>query len=367
MVAEPPVANTNALLGPLVGLLRCLNCAEALAVHLAAAAGYPELGPDGVLACSSCGERYPLIAGTPRMLERGARQQLPALYPAAAEAALAAARGAGGPAMDAVKSRTAESFGYEWERFGAWRPEWERNFVGYLAPHAPGWLRGRRVLDVGTGSGRHAFEAARLGAEVVAVDIGPAIDVARANLPASVLTVQADAERLPLAAGIADFVMSIGVLHHLADPPSALRKLVPFARTGGRVHVYLYWMPDLRSHRVVLRAVRGVRRVTARLDHSLLQAICYPLAALLHLAVVVPTRALRHRQRGHRLVERLPLQTYADYPFGVLVNDQFDRFSAPLEHRYTRLEVAEMMADAGLDDVVVLPNAGWVADGRRPG
>ena len=58
------------------------------------------------------------------------------------------------------------------------------------------------------------------------------------------------------------------------------------------------------------------------------------------------------------------LKTYADYPFAVLVNDQFDRFSAPLENRYTRAEVTAMLEQAGLEAVDVMPNSGWVADGR---
>jgi hypothetical protein len=60
------------------------------------------------------------------------------------------------------------------------------------------------------------------------------------------------------------------------------------------------------------------------------------------------------------------LKTYADYPFGVLVNDQFDRFSAPLEHRYTEEEVRDMLTRSGLTSVMVLPNAGWLGDGRMP-
>jgi hypothetical protein len=59
-------------------------------------------------------------------------------------------------------------------------------------------------------------------------------------------------------------------------------------------------------------------------------------------------------------------RTYADYPFGVLVNDQFDRFSAPIERRFTAAQVRAMLEVAGLEDVVVLPSHGWVADGRVP-
>jgi hypothetical protein len=66
------------------------------------------------------------------------------------------------------------------------------------------------------------------------------------------------------------------------------------------------------------------------------------------------------------MVDGLPLKTYADYPFSVLVTDQFDRFSAPIEHRYDRGEVESMLQRAGLSDVTVLSNAGWIGDGTRP-
>jgi SAM-dependent methyltransferase len=327
------MSETTGLLRDHAGRLRCLTCSGVL-----------EVAAEDVLACGDCAARYPVVDGTPRMLVADDRP----------------------PAEAAIAQRTADSFAYEWERFGGLRDEWAKNFADYLQPHTPASLAGRRVLDVGTGSGRHSFHAARAGAQVTAVDLGASIDVARRNLPASVLTVQADAEALPFEPGSFDLVMSIGVLHHLPDTERALRSIARYARPGGHVHIYLYWVPEQAWHRRVLRAVDAVRRLTVRLPHRVLHALCYPLAALLALAFVLPYRALRRWPRAARLAAALPLKTYADYPFSVLVNDQFDRFSAPLERRFTAAEVRAAMESAGLEDVVVLPNHGWVADGRRP-
>jgi ubiquinone/menaquinone biosynthesis C-methylase UbiE/uncharacterized protein YbaR (Trm112 family) len=360
-VSEPP--------RDLLDLLRCLECGGAIRLDsLAERPGYPELGPDGRLACENCGESYPLIAGTARMLPRPLRSRLAADYPLAREAFAPVEReaAAGVAAEDDVKQRTADSFAYEWERFGGLRDQWRKNFVDYMQPHPPESFAGRLLLDVGTGSGRHTFHAAELGARVVAVDLGRSIDVARANLPPEALTVQADAERLPFAPGTFDLVMSIGVLHHLPDPQRALQRIAPLARPGGHVHVYLYWVPEHRWHAGVLRLVSAVRRLTVRLPHRLLHALCVPLAAALMVAVVWPYRVLRRVPRLRRLADAFPLKTYADYPFGVLVNDQFDRFSAPLERRYTRAEVEAMLTAAGLEGAVVLPNHGWIGDARAP-
>ena len=148
------------------------------------------------------------------------------------------------------------------------------------------------MLDVGAGSGRHSAQAAAAGANVVAVDLGDSIDVARRNLPPEVLTVEADAEDLPFEPGSFDFVMAIGVLHHLPDPARALRAIARFARPGGHVHVYLYWWPESRLQRTVLRGVAAARRLTVRLPHRLLHLACYPLAAALLLMVVAPYRGV---------------------------------------------------------------------------
>lgn len=265
-----------------------------------------------------------------------------------------------------LRRRTAESFAYEWEHFGELRPEWERNFRQYMRPHEPEWFKDRRVLDVGAGSGRHSYEAHRLGARVVAVDVGDAIHVARRNLPPQVVTVQADAEELPFQDAAFELVMAIGVLHHLPDPGRALKSLKKLVRPGGYIHVYLYWIPSRRWHRYLLRVVNGARRVTTRMPRPLLRVLCYPAAGAAFGMFVLPHRISRRFRGLQRITQALPLKAYADYPFQVCVNDQFDRFSAPIEWRYTENQVERMLRDAGFVDVVVLENYGWIGSGRRP-
>ena len=83
------------------------------------------------------------------------------------------------------------------------------------------------------------------------------------------------------------------------------------------------------------------------------------------MAFVLPARALNHFSLMRPLADRVPLGHYRKYSFRVLYTDQFDRFSAPIENRYTRAEVAAWFARAGLEDVVILGGAGWRASGKR--
>src|SRR5688500_10002329 len=119
--------------GPWLPLLRCTSCGAPLE-HDPGNAG---------LRCSGCSQAYPIRHGTLRMK---------------ASAVVA----------DELeeRERTATSFAYEWERFGGTRDEWERNFLDYMRPHEPAFFAGIRVLDAGTGSGRHARQAALYGAAV---------------------------------------------------------------------------------------------------------------------------------------------------------------------------------------------------------
>jgi hypothetical protein len=50
-----------------------------------------------------------------------------------------------------------------------------------------------------------------------------------------------------------------------------------------------------------------------------------------------------------------------------LYNDQFDRFSAPIEKRYDPDDVRRLLEAAGLCSVTVQACFGWIADGIKPG
>jgi len=116
---------------------------------------------------------------------------------------------------------------------------------------------GDRLLDLGCGGGRHAFEAARRGARVVALDRdgGEVKDTAgmlaamrqAGEAPAGVLgtAVNGDALALPFADAVFDRVVAAEVLEHVPADGDALAELARVLRPGGTLAVTVpRWFPE---------------------------------------------------------------------------------------------------------------------------
>ncbi len=107
-------------------------------------------------------------------------------------------------------------------------------------------VAGRKVLDMGCGSGRYTIALARAGAaSVVGVDLGSrSVESARALADRVGLTnvqfVVGDVLKLEFEDQAFDFVFCNGVLHHTTDMEGAIRELHRVLRPEGQAFLYLY-------------------------------------------------------------------------------------------------------------------------------
>lgn len=136
-----------------------------------------------------------------------------------------------------------------------------------VAPLRAALSPGAAVLDLGAGTGRLAVPLAAAGYAVWAVDLAPAM-LARLGAKAAaqgvtVRRVLADAHALPCAAGAFAAVVTVHVLHLLADWRRALAEVARVLAPGGRLWLgYLHHDPTgvvgwtLRAWRAAL-ACRG--------------------------------------------------------------------------------------------------------------
>src|SRR5215471_15262237 len=116
---------------------------------------------------------------------------------------------------------------------------------------------GLKVLDLGCGAGRHAFEAGRRGASVVALDTDrtelarvAAIAAAMAEageLPdgASLAMAAGDATAMPFNDGSFDVVIAAEVLEHIPGDQGAMNEIARVLRPGGTAAITVpAWLPE---------------------------------------------------------------------------------------------------------------------------
>lgn len=119
---------------------------------------------------------------------------------------------------------------------------------------------GERILDLGSGNGRHTLEAARWDCSIVSVDLDREqlrksrymffADHHAGRLPGYAEFALADAQFLPFADGAFDKVVATEVLEHVFDDERAMRELFRIVRPGGEIAVSC---PHHRAERLLWR------------------------------------------------------------------------------------------------------------------
>lgn len=302
----------------------------------------------GSLLCLGCGQRYAIDEGLPRLchLDLGAATR--------------------------AKVRTASSYGYLWdcsammpkvnepESYHFDRMEWG---LSLLPPNG-------LILDGGCGDGIDLVnQARRAGVEIVGVELsdGGCRTSYKRSLACPVAhVVQGDLCRLPFDDNSFDFVYSYGALHHLPSPKEGLQELVRVVKPGARVAVYLYedFSDRAIGWRWLLAAANQFRRITPHLSHRVLYLLCQAASPLIYALFTIPFRILRRIPGLASIVTGFPFR-HATGPLS-LVGDLYDRFSAPVEWRFSRAQAIALFQDVGLQNVTTAKDRGWMVSGVKP-
>ena len=207
-----------------------------------------------------------------------------------------------------LRNRTIADFGDQWTRYtdndGFYGSvDLLADTFGPLLPLSA--LQGQRVADIGSGTGRIVRMLLAAGAgRVLAIEPSQAIEVLRRNLQLETQRVDilhARGEEIPGGLDL-DFIVSIGVLHHIPNPDPVIAAAFRALRPGGRMLVWLY---GKEGNRLVVAIVEALRSTTTHLPHWMLAL----LAALCNLALDVYIPLCR-------LLRFLPLADYMQNVIG---------------------------------------------------
>jgi SAM-dependent methyltransferase len=253
---------------------------------------------------------------------------------------------------------SAERFGYEWQTYADILPGYEEQFRRWLPLLSPGDWRNKRFIDVGCGMGRNSIWPMKYGATGgVAVDIDErSLSAARINLQSygSVQVCNCSVYDLPWRDEF-DVAFSIGVIHHLEFPETALEAMTRATKPGGYLAIWVYGRENNRWLLWVLDPARKI--LFSRLPISWVHAIS-----------IIPTAMLWIMLRiglGHIAYFRL-LRTFS---FRHLRSIVFDQMLPRIAKYWTGPEVKSLMQSAGLDDIQLtwVNEMSWAARGRKPG
>jgi SAM-dependent methyltransferase len=304
----------------------CTRCRSRFELQASQSEGDDVL--EGVLVCTECAARAPIVGGIPRFVP-------PESY--------------------------ANNFGLQWNRFGELQVDrlrghnLSRDRFWLETGLSPDELRGKRVLDAGCGGGRFSDIALEAGAEVVAADLSNAVDKNRAihAQHPRFHVVQASITDLPLRHEAFDLVFSFGVLQHTPDPAGTFRALVPFVRPGGRIAVDVYAAHPKQT----LHWKYALRPITRRMDEKrLLSVIEWATPRLMPV-----TRALRSVPvAGKALTRLVPLKIHdgilrgefpPDEEVRLAVLETYDAYSPAYDRPRSRRSVERWLRDAGFEQV----------------
>jgi len=222
-------------------------------------------------------------------------------------------------------------------------------------------VRGKRVAEIGAGTGRFVNVLARAGAtHIVAVEPSSAFDVLRVNtkeFSERITYLAVTGEHLP-PDGTLDFVFIIGVLHHIPDPGPVVSAAFHALRPGGRLAVWVY---GREGNTLYLLLARSMWWCTRRLPHGALAVLVsalYPVFwCYLQAARWLPLPLASYMRRV-----MLPLTPAKRR---VVIYDQLNPAYAKY---YTRDEAREALAKVGFADLRLHHRHGysWTVVGTRP-
>ncbi len=250
---------------------------------------------------------------------------------------------------------TIRSFSKEWEIFSSFTENEIETIGSNYFDLLPDQNKSLIALDVGCGSGRWAYYLAKRMKFIETIDPSDAVFVARRllrNCPNTRVT-QASVERIPFPEKSFDLVYSLGVLHHVPNTLKALQCCFDKVKPGGYFLVYLYYSLEQRGKffRLIFTLTDRARLVISKMPTYPKLAICEVIALLVYWPMARLSSFLYRLPLTQSMATRLPLFYYRDKTFKIMRNDALDRFGTPLEKRFTKNDIAELLSASGFVNI----------------
>ena len=234
-------------------------------------------------------------------------------------------------------------------------------FEDILSPFLrPDEIRGYKVAEIGSGTGRIVNMLLTAGVRhVIAVEPSDAFEVLSRNIlyPEKVTCLKITGDQLP-PDGDLDYILSIGVLHHIPDPEPVVEAAFKALRPGGH---FVAWLYGREGNSPYLALIEPLRILTKHLPHfvlvALVEIIYWPLVLYIKFCRILPLPL-----RGYMLSV---LQRMSAEKRRLIIYDQLNPSYAKY---YTQSEAKKLLSDGKFANVRTHHRQGysWTVIGTKP-
>lgn len=249
-----------------------------------------------------------------------------------------------------------DDFGSEWEEFKfdnhdneILKNSWDQYFNIFPWEKLPDNPNG---FDMGCGSGRWAqFVAPKVG-NLSCIDPSIAINVAKKNLTKfnNIQYFNETSNDCSLEDESQDFGYSLGVLHHIPSTQDGIHDCAKKLKSGAPFLLYLYYNFENKPFifRLTWHISDIVRKIICRLPLSIKKLVCSIIAFTIYLPFSILSRIM---EKIGMNINNVPLSDYRNKSYYIMKNDALDRFGTKLEQRFSKLQITNMLHNAGFENV----------------
>ncbi len=265
-----------------------------------------------------------------------------------------------------------EDFGKEWQAFNQRDIKNEdllAAFNQYFHIFPLDQLHSESIgFDMGCGSGRWSKFIAPKVKQLNCIDPSPlALEQAKNNLKDfSNCEFECNAvSETQLKDNSQDFGYCLGVLHPIPRTADRLKSCASKLKRGAPFLLYLYYRFDNKPFwfKLIWNVSDIVRKIVSKLPFQIKLFISQIIAIFIYYPL--SRLPLILEKLGFNVLN-FPLSDYRNKPFYFLRTDALDRFGTKLEQRFTKVEINQMMVDAGFIDITFSDKTPyWVVLGKK--
>lgn len=266
---------------------------------------------------------------------------------------------------------TKETYGFLWGKSAAAAcpDRWHFNDMQEVVGEP--LVRGSRGIEIGSGCGYDSSIMARgnPSVDIVSTELSDGVYRSRELTSGlgNVKLIQCSVLDIPLKDSIFDFAYSFGVLHHTTNPKKGLLAIARVLKKDCPVFLYLYEdHSENRLKYIAVKVVTALRKITVKIPRKALYCLSVVFSPFVFVIFSLPSKILGRFKATRDFSRKIPFN-FGTGPFS-LCGDIYDRFGAPIEYRFSRKQILDLMTECRFRKISItrLVNvAGWVVWGYK--